>query len=111
LERAAAISSVVRGGADLWGLSLGGGEKGSLGAPGGGHPHTPYRSCEHLLVGWTATTHTVLWERSYGSHVIRNYTTTQPYSAVAPYERWGGRGVLGISLERYRRFGPLLLRQ
>ena len=31
MERAAAISSVFRGGADLCGLSLGGGEKGSLG--------------------------------------------------------------------------------
>ena len=30
-ESAVAISSVVRGGADLFGLSLGGGEKGSLG--------------------------------------------------------------------------------
>ena len=31
LERAAAISSVVRGGTNWCGLSLGGGEKGSLG--------------------------------------------------------------------------------
>ena len=80
-------------------------------APGGCHPHTPYISCPQLLVGWTATTYTVLWERSYGSHCTRKHTTTQPYSAVAPYPRWGRRGVLGISPESYRRFGPLLLRQ
>jgi len=29
-------------------------------APGGGHPHNSYISCEQLLVGWTATTHMVL---------------------------------------------------
>jgi len=69
------------------------------GAPGGGHPHTPYISCEQLLVGWTATTHAVLWERSYGSLFTRKHTTTLPYSAVVLYQCWGRRGVLGISPE------------
>ena len=68
-------------------------------ALGGGHPHTPYISFEQLLVGWTATTHTVLWERSYGCPFTRKHTTTQPYRAVAPYHHWGRRGVLGISLK------------
>ena len=80
-------------------------------APGGGPLHTPYISCEKLLVRWTATRHTVLLERSYGSHFTRKHTTTEPYSAVAPYQHWGCRGMLGISPEGYPRFGPLLLRQ
>jgi len=66
---------------------------------------------QQLLVGGTATTHTVLWGRSYGSYFTRKHTTIQPYRAVAPYQRWGRRGVLGITHESYRRFRPLLLRQ
>jgi len=58
-------------------------------------------------VGWTATNHRVLWERSYASHFTR-ITTTQPYSAVAPYQCWGCMRVLGISPESYSRFRPLL---
>jgi len=92
-------------------ISIAGGGGEMVRAPGGGHPHTPYISCEQLLVRWTATTHTVLWERSYRSYFTRKHTTTQPYSAVTPYQRWGRRGVLGISPECYRWFGPLLLRQ
>jgi len=80
-------------------------------ALGGGHLHTPYISFKQLLLGGTATTYTVLWERSYGSHFTMKHTTIQPYSAVAPYGRWGRRGVLEISSESYRRFGPLLLRR
>jgi len=34
----------------------------------------------------------------------RKHTTTQPYSAVTPFQRWGRRGVLGISPEGYRMF-------
>jgi len=71
----------------------------------------PLISGEQLVVCWTATTHTVLWEGSYGSHFTRKHTTTQPYRAVAPYQPWGRWGVVGISPEGYRRFGPLLLRQ
>jgi len=70
----------------------------------------PYIFCEQLLVGWPATTHTVLWEPSYGFQFTRKLTTTQAYSAVVPYKRWGHRGVLRISPASYRRFGPLLLR-
>ena len=81
------------------------------GAPGGCHPHTPYISCEQLLVSCTATTNTVLWERSYRSHFTRKHTTTQPYRAVAPYQPWGRRRVLGISPKSHGRFGPLLLRR
>jgi len=78
-------------------------------APGGGPPHTPYISSQQLLVGWTATTHPVFRLRSDESHFTRKLTTIQPYSAVAPYQRWGRRGVLGILLESYRRFEPALL--
>jgi len=92
-------------------ISMAGGGGEMVRAPGGGHPHTPYISCEQVLVGWTATTHTVLWERSYGSHFTRKHTATQPYSAIAPYQRWGRRVVLGICSESYTRFRPLLLRQ
>jgi len=70
-----------------------------VGAPGGGHPHTAYISCEQLLVSWTATTHTVLCECSYGSHFSRKHTTTQPYSAVVLYQCYDHRGVLEIFLE------------
>ena len=41
-------------------ISIAGGGGEMVRAPGVGHPHTPDISCEHLLVGWTATTHTVL---------------------------------------------------
>jgi len=80
-------------------ISIPGGGGELVRAPGGGHPHTPYISCAQLLVGWTGTTHTVLWERSYGSHFTRKHTTTRPYRAFTPYESWGRRGVLGISPE------------
>ena len=78
--------------------------------PGGGHTHTSYISCQQLLVSWPATTHTVWWDVSYGSHFSRKHTTTQPYSPVAPSQRWGRRGVVVISPESYRRLGPLLVR-
>jgi len=77
---------------------------------GGGHPHTPYISCQQLLVGWTATVLTELWERSDEPHITRKHTTPQPYRAVAPYSRRGRRRVLGISPASHKRFKPLLRR-